>query len=93
MAEERVMVFVDGSNFYRCLKSQFEMTNVDFLKLALLLCGGRRLIRIYYYNAVVRREDGEVRYRDQQRFFERLRDVPLSGIAIGTPREAGQHGR
>jgi len=37
MAEERVMVFIDGSNFYRCLKSQFEMTNVDFFKWRTLL--------------------------------------------------------
>jgi len=89
MAEERVMVFIDGSNFYRCLKNQFGTASVDFLKLALLLCGDRKLIRVYYYNAVVRREDGEERYRDQQRFFERLRDVPYLELRLGRLEKRG----
>ncbi|MBM3134835.1 MAG: NYN domain-containing protein [Chloroflexi bacterium] len=89
MPEERVMVFIDGSNFYRCLKSQFGMANVDFLKLALLLCSNRKLIRIYYYNAVVRQEDGEERYKEQQRFFERLRDVPYLELRLGRLEKRG----
>ncbi len=89
MPEERVMVFIDGSNFYRCLKSQFGMVNVDFLKLASLLCSNRKLIRIYYYNAVVRQEDGEERYKEQQRFFERLRDVPYLELRLGRLEKRG----
>jgi uncharacterized LabA/DUF88 family protein len=83
------MVFIDGSNFYRCLKNQFGRTSVEFLKLASALCGDRKLIRIYYYNAIVRREDGEERYRDQQRFFERLRDVPYLELRLGRLEKRG----
>jgi len=43
----------------------------------------------YYYNAVVRREDGEERYRQQQRFFERLRDVPYLELRLGRLEKRG----
>jgi len=82
-ANERVTVFIDGSNFYRCLKQECSKTNVDFSKFAEVVCDGRKLIRIYYYNAVVKREDDEQRYRDQQRFFEKLRDVPYLELRLG----------
>lgn len=83
MNSERVMIFIDGSNFYRCIKEQFNKTNIDFLKLAYKLCNGRKLIRIYYYNAIVRREDDERRYRDQQRFFNKLKNVSYLEPRLG----------
>lgn len=63
MAEERVVIFVDGSNLYHCLMEELHRADVDFARLGEALCEGRRLIRTYYYNAVVRREDGEERYK------------------------------
>jgi uncharacterized LabA/DUF88 family protein len=83
MAEERVTVFIDGSNLYRCCKDEFDKTSLDFEKFAHLLVGDRKLIRVYYYNAVVRREDGEERYQNQQRFFTRLRKIPYFTLKLG----------
>lgn len=83
MPDDRVTIFIDGSNLYHCCKSEFGKASIDFEKFAQLLVGDRKLIRIYYYNAVVRREDGEERYRKQQAFLGRLRRVPYLTLKLG----------
>lgn len=50
---ERVVIFIDGSNFYHGLKAQFGKANIDFKKLNEKLIGNRKLIRCYYYNVPV----------------------------------------
>lgn len=80
---ERVVVFIDGSNLYHCAKTEFGRADIDFPKLSQLLCGHRTLVRTYYYNAMVRREDGEERYQAQQRFFENLRRLPYLDLRLG----------
>ena len=49
--KERVVIFIDGSNFYHGLKSNHHKTAINFEKLANKLAGGRKLVRTYYYNA------------------------------------------
>ncbi len=83
MADERVSIFIDGSNLYHSLKSEFGTARVDFEKFAQQLVGDRKLIRAYYYNAPVRREDDEERYQNQQRFFNRLRQIPYLTTKLG----------
>ena len=83
MPDERVVIFVDGSNLYHCLMEEFGRADLDFFRFGQALCEGRRLIRTYYYNAVVRREDGEERYQAQQRFFDSLRKVPYLDLRLG----------
>lgn len=80
---ERVTIFIDGSNFYHGLKENVGYANIDFEVFCDMLCGSRLLGRIYYYNTPVIREDDEVRYRDQQRFFDKLRKVPYLEIKYG----------
>lgn len=55
------------------------------------LAGGRKLIRTYYYNAPVRREDGEERYRAQQKFFDALKRVPYLEVKLGRLEPRGDH--
>jgi len=83
MKEERVVIFIDGSNLYHCFGEEFGTANIDWCEFGNVLCKGRKLIRIYYYNATVRREDGEKRYRDQQRFFDRLQMIDYLTIRLG----------
>lgn len=80
----RVCIFIDGSNFYHGIKHNFGRTNIDFHKLSCLLCSpSRELIRTYYYNAPVNKEDSEDQYKSQQRFFERLRKMPYVQLRLG----------
>lgn len=71
---ERVMIFIDGSNFYHGLKGNNCSTKIDFYKLSKLLTGNRRkLITTYYYNAAYNQKDDPQKYADQLKFFARLK--------------------
>ncbi len=73
---ERVMMFIDGNNLYHSLKHVMGRTNLDFNEFSKRLVGERHLIRVYYYNAPLNREDDEDKYRQQQSFFDSLDSVP-----------------
>ena len=80
---ERVVIFVDGSNFYHGLKANIGKTRLNFYNFAKLLCGDdRKLIRIYYYNAPVKKENNEERYKSQQHFFSSLRNTPYLQLKL-----------
>ena len=78
------MVFIDGSNLYHSLRQECGRTNVDFALFPEKLVDGRELVRTYYYNATVDQQLEAQRYADQQRFFERLRRVPMFEVKLGT---------
>lgn len=80
---DRVMVFIDGSNLYHSLKAYFKRTDIDMGKLSQKLLEKRRLIRIYYYNARVGRKEEPERYRDQQNFFNSVQAIPYIELRIG----------
>ena len=73
---ERVMVFIDGNNLYHSLKHVMGRTNLDFNEFSKRLVGDRHLIRVYYYNAPLNKEDDEEKFRQQQSFFDSLDTVP-----------------
>ena len=81
--KERVAIFIDGSNFYHGLKTCISNTKVDFSKFSQLLCGGRELVRAYYYNAPVNQQAFPNIYKDQQRFFDSLKTVPYFVLKLG----------
>jgi len=83
MSEERVCIFIDGSNFYHLLKSSFGDVRIDFGKLAAMLVGERKLVRIYYYNVPVDPEEDPERYRRQQHFFAQLNRTDYLEVRLG----------
>ena len=83
MADERVMVFIDGSNLYHSLRSDHGRTDLDFRAFALKLASGRHLIRTYYYNATVDNTKEAPRAQSQQRFFQKLRSLPATELRLG----------
>jgi uncharacterized LabA/DUF88 family protein len=77
MNQERIMIFIDGSNFYHGLKKNTgKDIDIDFSKLGKSISGKRRLIRIHYYNAPLDQKMNPGKYKKQQKFFERLRKTP-----------------
>jgi len=80
---DRLMIFIDGSNLYHSLKSIFKRTDIDIGKFCRKLQEKRRLIRIYYYNAIVGRREEPERYRDQQAFFNSVSEVPYCELRLG----------
>ncbi|MBP2146279.1 uncharacterized LabA/DUF88 family protein [Methanofollis sp. W23] len=80
---EKVCIFIDGSNFYHGLRHNLGRTAINFHYLGQKLCDRRKLVRTYYYNAPLDREDNEEAYKAQQRFFDSLRSTPYIEIKLG----------
>lgn len=81
---KRVMIFIDGSNFYHGLRANVGRTGVDFAKFSRMLCGAsRELVRTYYYNVPLNRDDDAERYKKQQNFLEQLYETPLVTVSLG----------
>ena len=73
---ERVSVFIDGSNLERAVFNSFNK-RVRPECLVEKLTEGRRLIKAYYYEAPLLPEVDRNSFNAQQIFFERLRLIPL----------------
>jgi len=77
---ERVMIFIDGSNHYNIVKhlagEAYSLKDFDFEKFINYLVGERKLIRAYYYTAPLDKKKDEETYKKQQQFFEKLKKVP-----------------
>ena len=73
--EERVMVFVDGSNLYHSLRNHFKRTDLDLGRFCQKLLCKRQLIRIYYYNATVGQKQEPELYKQQQSFFNGIKAI------------------
>ncbi len=80
---DRVMIFIDGSNLYHSLKATFQRTDIDMGKLAEKLLERRRLIRVYYYNARVGRREEPERYKRQETFFNGVAQTPYFELKLG----------
>lgn len=75
---ERIMVFIDGSNFYhltRQLVPNKKQSNFNFEKFLNFIVGNGNLIRTYYYNCSLDISKDVEAYKSQQRFFEKLRKI------------------
>ena len=80
---DMIMVFIDGSNLYHSLKGHFNRTDIDIGKFSSRLLEKRRLVRIYYYNAIVGRREEPERYRNQQAFFASVSAIPYCELRLG----------
>jgi uncharacterized LabA/DUF88 family protein len=81
--EDRVAIFIDGSNLYHALRGNLGRHDLNFAEFASRLCGSRRLFRTYYYNVLqdqTQRPDG---YREQQEFLDILRKTPYLEVRLG----------
>jgi uncharacterized LabA/DUF88 family protein len=80
----RVAVFIDGSNLYHALQSNFNRHDLNYEGFVKKLCGSRRLYRTYYYNVLqdpAHRPDGS---REQQDFLDVLRKTPYLEMRLGS---------
>ena len=81
--DDRVMIFIDGSNLYHSLKTNCNRTDLDIGKFCQKLIEKKRLIRNYYYNAVVGIKQEPERYHHQQAFFASVQAVPYTELRLG----------
>ncbi len=81
--DDRVAIFIDGSNLYHGLRGSFGHHNISFSEFANKLCGDRRLFRTYYYNVLQDQTQKPDSYREQQEFLDILRKTPYLEIRLG----------
>lgn len=82
--EERVAIFIDGSNLYHALRDSYGRVNLNFAEFTSKLCGARRLFRTYYYNVLQDPSQRPEGYREQQEFLDILRKTPYLEVRLGT---------
>lgn len=84
---DRIAIFLDGSNLFYCLTTEFNRLDLDYRRFVEELTKqageNARLVRVYYYDAPVRRENDPQRYKKQQRFLEYLRELPQFRVELG----------
>jgi uncharacterized LabA/DUF88 family protein len=81
--ENRIAIFIDGSNLYHALRSNFKRHDLNFTEFTNKLCGSRQLFRIYYYNVLQDQVQWPEGYREQQEFFDILRKTPYLEVRLG----------
>ncbi|MBM3326308.1 MAG: NYN domain-containing protein [Calditrichaeota bacterium] len=81
----RIVILIDGNNFYKGCQLNFNRTDVDFKKLGSKLCESLNgtLLRVYYYNAHVSKSLDPLGYQRQQKFFDNLRSTPYITLRLG----------
>jgi uncharacterized LabA/DUF88 family protein len=77
------MIFIDGSNMYHSLKAFFKRTDIDLGCFSQKILEKRRLVRIYYYNAVVGKTEEPERFNDQEKFFKSVAAIPYTELRLG----------
>jgi uncharacterized LabA/DUF88 family protein len=82
---ERVIVFVDGSNFYFGCKQNKVHAPWELVALARELAGrDRRLVRVYYYNARSREKDtSQEKFQREEKFYNHLRKQDFCTVRLG----------
>ena len=79
---ERVIILIDGSNFYYSTAKKGK--KVNFIKLIKELIGDRELFNVYYYVAPLDIKAGEKKYWSHQRFLDKLRKIPKFKVVLCT---------
>jgi uncharacterized LabA/DUF88 family protein len=77
--KEKIVVFIDGSNLYHLVKQlcpNEKQINFSFQKFLKKIVGDRNLVRVYYYNCPLDRNRDNRAYRSQQKFFQKLKEIP-----------------
>jgi len=89
--EDRVAIFIDGSNLYHALQNNFKRHDLNFGEFARRLCDTRHLFRVYYYNVLQDPARWPDAYREQQEFLDSLRKTPYLEVRLGTTKLAQGH--
>ena len=79
---KKVVVYIDGSNFYFSIKKTFNC-KVDIEKFCKELVGNDNLTKISYHIAPVEQFGNPAMYIEQQKFFDKLKQIDKLQITLG----------
>ena len=87
--DERVAIFIDGSNLYHSLEENCRRYDVDFGAFSTKLAGGSPHLRTYYYNVLRDPDRNFQAYQDQQKFLTALHSTPYLEVRLGASKLRG----
>ena len=90
--QERISIFIDGSNLYYSLKD-LGVSKINFQKLVDLLKKDRLLVSVFYYNASLDISIDKKKYWEQQKFFDALRIIPGFNVVLARMRKHEREGK
>ena len=84
------MIFIDGGYLRTEFKNQFSDENINFSLLPNILASKCNLnqirmetIRVYYYDAIVNYKEDEKKHKEQDVFFEKIRNIDTYEVKLG----------
>ena len=80
--KRKIVIYIDGSNFYFSIKKRFKV-KVNIEKFCEKLIGNNELIKINYYISPLNQETHPEQYLEQQKFFDELRKIDKLDIVLG----------
>src|SRR3989344_7412516 len=89
---ERIIIYIDGSNFYFSIKKKFNC-KIDVEKFCKKLIGENNLVKINYYIAPIDQFNNPEMYAEQQRFFSKLKKIKKLNIIFGRLEKRKQDGK
>ena len=87
--DERIAIFIDGSNLYHSLEENCGRYDLDFGAFSAKLAGGRPHLRTYYYNVLRDPDRNPQAYQDQQKFLTALHSTPYLEVRLGASKLRG----
>ena len=81
--QNRVAIFIDGSNLYHALRDNCNRVDLNFTDFTNKLCAGRPLFRTYYYNVLQDPNQRPEGFREQQEFLDVLKKTPYLEVRLG----------
>jgi len=80
--KKKVVIYIDGSNFYFSIKSKFNV-KIDIEKFCEKLVINKELIKINYYIAPLNQKTHPKQYLEQQKFFDELKKIDKLNMILG----------
>ena len=77
MTTKRISIFIDGRNFYHSTKNiEKKGYEIKFSKIIKELVGNRKLINVFYYNALLDKTYNLEKYNKHKEFLDGLKKIP-----------------
>ena len=80
MNNQRVAIFIDGSNLYHNLK-RFNI-KIKFEEIIKKVETKRQVVDIFYYTALLDKSINEERYKEHKRFLDKIENIPNFHIVL-----------
>ena len=80
MNNQRVAIFIDGSNLYHNLK-RFDI-KTKFEEIIKRIETKRKIVDIFYYTALLDRSINEERYKEHKRFLDKIKEIPNFHVVL-----------